>query len=239
MPDFFKTKYKSTEKELTADGYLKFGQFAKKNGLKVEEVATLAMTGKIKAVLDDTGRGYIPPDVSIELTEMEKEHLKRQSRLYYFQKRENLTNIRSSKGKLELTYDDYKNRISQEDGLDIYYVFGKRSYEVSKIQPENSYNLTNALVHYGISISIDNLLEEQRYVVLDMMYSKYRVKCDYSIDNRKTLFDTLKEAQDEALNLYRSGYDKIYIWHHGYQHYKVEDGKLIEDIKEPGWKKHK
>ena len=69
------------------------------------------MTGKIKAVLDDTGRGYIPPDETIELTEMEKEHLKRQSRLYYFQKREGIEHVRSLRNKLIAAFDDYKKNI--------------------------------------------------------------------------------------------------------------------------------
>lgn len=237
MPDFFKTKYKSTEKELLQDGYLKFGQFAKKHDLKVEEVATLAMTGKIKAVLDDTGRGYIPPDETIELTGMEKEHLKRQSRLYYFQKREGIEHVRSSRNKLMSAYEDYENRVSLGEKPDIYYCFATRDYKVLTSEPENSYNLTKALIHFGISINIDNLLEEQRYAVLDMMYSKYRVKCDYKVENRKTLFDNLEEAKTEAANLYKTGYDKIYIWHHGYQYYKYENGELIQEILEPGWKK--
>lgn len=104
-------------------------------------------------------------------------------------------------------------------------------------EPENSYNLTKVLIHFGIPVNIDNLLEEQRYAVLDMMYSKYRVKCDYKVENRKTLFDTLDEAKAEAENLYKSGYDKIYIWLHGYQYYKYENGELILDVLEPGWKK--
>lgn len=237
MPDFFKTKYKSTEKELLQDGYLKFGQFAKKHDLKVEEVATLAMTGKIKAVLDDTGRGYIPPDETIELTEMEKEHLKRQSRLYYFQKREGIEHVRSSRNKLIAAFDDYKRKISLGEKPDIYYCFATRDYLVLSSEPNNSYNLTKALIRFGIPVNIDNLLEEQRYAVLDMMYSKYRVKCDYKVENRKTLFDTLDEAKVEAENLYKSGYDKIYIWLHGYQYYKYENGELILDVLEPGWKK--
>lgn len=237
MTDFFKTKYKSTEKELLQDGYLKFGQFAKKHDLKVEEVATLAMTGKIKAVLDDTGRGYIPPDETIELTEMEKEHLKRQSRLYYFQKREGIEHVRSSRNKLIAAFDDYKRKISLGEKPDIYYCFATRDYLVLSSEPNNSYNLTKALIRFGIPVNIDNLLEEQRYAVLDMMYSKYRVKCDYKVENRKTLFDTLDEAKVEAENLYKSGYDKIYIWLHGYQYYKYENGELILDVLEPGWKK--
>ena len=160
MPDFFKTKYKSTEKELLQDGYLKFGQFAKKHDLKVEEIATLAMTGKIKAVLDDTGRGYIPPDETIELTEMERKHLKRQSRLYYFQKREGIEHIRSSRNKLMLAYDDYKRRVSLGEKPDIYYCFSTRDYQVVSSEPENSHNLTKALIHFAIPVNIDNLLEE-------------------------------------------------------------------------------
>ena len=161
--------------------------------------------------LNDTGRGYIPPDETIELTEIEKEHLKRQSRLYYFQKREGIEHIRSSRNKLMSAYEDYKRRVSLGEKPDIYYCFSTRDYQVVSSEPENSYNLTKALIHFAIPVNIDNLLEEQRYAVLDMMYSKYRVKCDYKVENRKTLYDTLEEAKTEAANLYKSGYDKIYI----------------------------
>ena len=126
--------------------------------------------------LNDTGRGYIPPDETIELTEIEKEHLKRQSRLYYFQKREGIEHIRSSRNKLMSAYEDYKRRVSLGEKPDIYYCFSTRDYQVVSSEPENSHNLTKALIHFAIPVNIDNLLEEQRYAVLDMMYSKCRVK---------------------------------------------------------------
>lgn len=231
-----------TNRELDALGYDSFARFARHNNISFAAVKRLSVYDKIPVVISSEGKPYVCPGTVLRLSQIERETLDRNAKMYELSVREKLIRIRLRKKDIEAAYEKYSERRFRNEDVELYYnVLTKEQIVANEEAITDKVHVkcvTSGIVAIGNPVNTFTISNEERWICIEYLYGLYRVAYEYELEEKKKNFETLEEAKkwitDNDKNI-----RNVSIRHRGYCLYKYSNGEfeLVDEEKKLAQKK--